>query len=163
MNGAKYREILDENPLQSAQHLRMGRRFTFQQDNDTKHTTKTAWEWLRDKSLNVLEGPCQSPDFNPIDHLWGDLKIAEQQCSSSNLTELEDLQRRMGETPQIQVCQACSVLPKKTRGCNQCQLCFNKVLSKWSEYFCKCDKFSIFNTFAKMSTCFCSVIMEYCV
>ncbi|XP_029493714.2 phosphatidylinositol transfer protein beta isoform isoform X1 [Oncorhynchus nerka] len=27
---------------------------------------------------------------------------------------LEDLQRRMGETPQIQVCQACSVIPKKT-------------------------------------------------
>ncbi|XP_055751982.1 glucuronokinase with putative uridyl pyrophosphorylase isoform X2 [Salvelinus fontinalis] len=33
----------------------------------------------------------------------------------------EDLQRRMGETPQIQVCQACSVIPKKTRGCNRFQ------------------------------------------
>ena len=30
MNGAKYREILDENLLQSAQDLRLGRRFTFQ-------------------------------------------------------------------------------------------------------------------------------------
>ena len=29
MNGAKYREILDENLLQSAQDLRLGRRFTF--------------------------------------------------------------------------------------------------------------------------------------
>ncbi|KAM9401439.1 NXPE family member 3-like isoform 1-T1 [Salvelinus alpinus] len=27
----------------------------------------------------------------------------------------------MGETPHIQVCQACSVTPKKTRGCNRCQ------------------------------------------
>jgi hypothetical protein len=34
MNRAKYREILDENLLQSAQDLRMGRRFTFQQDNN---------------------------------------------------------------------------------------------------------------------------------
>ncbi|CDQ69789.1 unnamed protein product [Oncorhynchus mykiss] len=33
MNGAKYREILDENLLQSAQDLRLGQRFTFQQDN----------------------------------------------------------------------------------------------------------------------------------
>ena len=41
MNGAKYREILDENLLQSAQDLRLGRRFTFQQDNDPKHTAKT--------------------------------------------------------------------------------------------------------------------------
>ena len=41
MNGAKYREILDENLLQSAQDLRQGRTFTFQQDHDPKHTTKT--------------------------------------------------------------------------------------------------------------------------
>ena len=30
MNGAKYREILDENLLQSAQDLRLRLRFTFQ-------------------------------------------------------------------------------------------------------------------------------------
>uniref|UniRef100_A0AAZ3SNY7 Transposase n=1 Tax=Oncorhynchus tshawytscha TaxID=74940 RepID=A0AAZ3SNY7_ONCTS len=47
MNGAKYREILDENLLQSTQDLRLGRRFTFQQDNDPKHTAKTTQEWLR--------------------------------------------------------------------------------------------------------------------
>ena len=55
MNGAKYREILNENLLQSAQDLRLRQRFTFQQDNNPKHTAKTAQEWLRDKSLNVLE------------------------------------------------------------------------------------------------------------
>ena len=57
MNGAKYREILDENLFQSTQDLRLGRRFTFQQDNDPKHTTKTTQEGLWDKSLNVLEWP----------------------------------------------------------------------------------------------------------
>jgi hypothetical protein len=36
MNGAKYREILDENLLQSAQDIRLGQRFTFQQDNNPK-------------------------------------------------------------------------------------------------------------------------------
>ena len=38
MSGAKYREILEEKLLQSAQDHRLGRRFTFQQDNDPKHT-----------------------------------------------------------------------------------------------------------------------------
>jgi hypothetical protein len=46
-------------------------------------------EWLQDKTLNVPEWPSQSPDLNPIKHLWRDLKIAVQQCSPSNLTELE--------------------------------------------------------------------------
>uniref|UniRef100_A0AAZ3R7W3 Transposase n=1 Tax=Oncorhynchus tshawytscha TaxID=74940 RepID=A0AAZ3R7W3_ONCTS len=41
MNRAKYREILDENLLQSPQDLRLGQRFTFQQDNDPKPTAKT--------------------------------------------------------------------------------------------------------------------------
>jgi hypothetical protein len=51
----------------------------------------------------------------------------------------EDLQRRMWETPQKHVCQACIIIPKKTRDCNHFQRCFNKVLSKGSEYLCKCD------------------------
>ena len=43
MNGAKYREILDENLLQSAHDFRLGQRFTFQQDNDPKaHSQENA-------------------------------------------------------------------------------------------------------------------------
>ena len=34
--GAKYRKILDENLLPSARKLKLGRKFTFQHDNDQK-------------------------------------------------------------------------------------------------------------------------------
>jgi hypothetical protein len=44
MNGAKYREILDEDLLQSAQDLGLWHKLTFQQDNDPKHTAKTTQE-----------------------------------------------------------------------------------------------------------------------
>jgi transposase len=48
-------------------------------------------------SLNVLEWPSQSPDFNPIEHLWRDLTIAVQRRSPSNLTELERICREEWE------------------------------------------------------------------
>ena len=76
MNGEKYREIIDDVLSALVQVLRLGQRFTFQQDNDPKPTAKTMQEWLRDKSRNVLECPSQSPDLKPMKLLWRVLKIA---------------------------------------------------------------------------------------
>ncbi|MGH0124380.1 UNVERIFIED_CONTAM: hypothetical protein FKN15_036923 [Acipenser sinensis] len=52
MDGVKYREILEENLFQSARDLGLGWRFTFQQDNDPKHTAKATLEWFKNKNLN---------------------------------------------------------------------------------------------------------------
>ena len=67
MDGAKYSEILEGNLFQSSRGSRLGWRFTFQQDNDTKHTAKATFKWFKGKHLNVLEWPSQSSDLNPID------------------------------------------------------------------------------------------------
>ena len=47
MVGAKYRDILEGNLFQSSRDLRLGRRFTFQQNNDPKHTAKVTLEWFK--------------------------------------------------------------------------------------------------------------------
>ncbi|KAK3527663.1 hypothetical protein QTP86_031279 [Hemibagrus guttatus] len=84
MNAAMYRDILEEDLLQSALDLRLGQWFIFQQDNDPEHTAKITKEWLRDNSVNNLEWTSQSPE-----DLWRDLKMAVQRRSPSNLMELE--------------------------------------------------------------------------
>ena len=67
MNRAKYRKIFNENLPKSAQDLRLGPGFSFQQDNDPKHTAKTTQEWLWNKSLNVLEWPRREPDLTSLE------------------------------------------------------------------------------------------------
>ena len=73
----------------SSRDLRLGRRFTFQQDNDPKHSAKATLKLFKGKHLNVLEWPSQSSDLNPIENMWYDLKIAVHQRNTSNLKELE--------------------------------------------------------------------------
>ena len=91
MDEAKYRKILEENLMLSARKRKLGRKFTFQHDNDPKHTAKAALEWQRNKKITAFPWPRQSPNLNPMKNLGHDFKIAVYQCSRHRLTELEKL------------------------------------------------------------------------
>ena len=110
--------------------------------------------------------------MNPIKHLWRDLKIAVQQRSPSNLTELERICREQWEN-----------LPKYRRAklvasypCMTLQCCRNAVIAvkgASTKYWVKGLNtyvnviFQFFYLYklaniSKKKNCFCFVIMGYC-
>ncbi|XP_038055808.1 uncharacterized protein LOC119727812 [Patiria miniata] len=46
----------------------------FMQDNDPKHTSKYADDFMKKENINWIKSPAESPDMNPIEMVWNEMK-----------------------------------------------------------------------------------------
>ena len=86
-----YTEILKGELMDTLNYYGMEKdQIIFQHDNDRKHTANLTKQYISQAGLTILDWPSQSPDLNPIEHAWAELKkrLRLRKVLPTNMSEL---------------------------------------------------------------------------
>lgn len=97
MNHRKYIDILTAELIPSVTKLGIRDTYIFSQDNDPKHTAWNTRQWLLYNTRRQIKTPPQSPDINPIEHLWAEVERQLRNRTIRNIVELRTAIRDIWE------------------------------------------------------------------
>jgi transposase len=113
INATKYCNILEEHLLPFWKNLDPGS--LFMQDGAPPHTANYTKAWLVENKVVPMVWPAQSPDLNPIENIWQQIKIAIEQCSARPKNEKELLDALQEEWEKLRVQGSLKTLIKSMR------------------------------------------------
>ena len=87
MNGEKYIKVLQDRLMPTIEESGIDNPI-FQQDSAPCHTCRSVKTFLSGKDLEILSWPGYSPDLNPIENIWSELKKRVARKISRNKSQL---------------------------------------------------------------------------
>lgn len=89
LNSVKYQDILKNylKPFMTRKHGNS--ECIFQQDNAPCHTSRSTKDFMRSKRIYPMNWPANSADLNPIENIWGNMKVQIAQRNPRNVDELK--------------------------------------------------------------------------
>lgn len=131
MDQLLYKSILEEDLMNTIDFYDLDlQEVIFQHDNDPKHKSKSVQNWLSNQEFEVLSWPAQSPDLNPIEHLWSEVKrkLNKFESPPKGILELWERIQRIWNEISAETCQ--NLINSMPRRIND----VIKAKGRWTKY-----------------------------